>query len=77
MTRDIAILAAVSEAIGSMVEHKTATPRCDMAANCAAPVTHIDNQGFIYCTHHGIARKSFRPCRKLRTAELTRIIASR
>jgi uncharacterized protein (DUF2237 family) len=43
---------------------------CDMKKECQDPVTHIDNNGFIYCQTHGIARKSWKPCRKLTKAEL-------
>jgi hypothetical protein len=48
-------------------------PPCEMSADCKEPVTHIDNSGFIYCTAHGIARRDWKPCRKLRPHELNRI----
>ena len=44
--------------------------RCDMTTGCAAPVTHVDNRGFVYCATHGESRKSSTPCRKLSAAEL-------
>lgn len=46
---------------------------CDMKDDCAAPVTHIDNKGYAYCTQHGVERRSWRPCRKLRGWELRRL----
>ncbi|QWY82830.1 hypothetical protein PP641_gp090 [Arthrobacter phage SilentRX] len=46
---------------------------CDMSEDCKAEVTHIDNSGWLYCTSHGIARRSWKPCRKLRPHELNRL----
>lgn len=43
---------------------------CDGVKGCAAPPTHIDDKGFIYCRAHGIARKAWRRCRQLTRAEL-------
>lgn len=48
-------------------------PTCDMA-DCAEPVTMIDDKGFGFCTNHGLDRRSWRPCRKLRSHELARIL---
>lgn len=48
--------------------------RCDMHDACKAPVTHMDNRGFIYCETHGVARRQGgTPCRKLRPAELRKV----
>lgn len=47
--------------------------RCDMDHDCTDPITHIDNAGFIYCTKHGIRRRDWKPCRKLRPHELNRL----
>lgn len=45
--------------------------RCQMTDDCQEPVTHIDDNGFIYCAEHGQRRKeSGRRCRKLKPAEL-------
>jgi hypothetical protein len=41
-----------------------------MEDGCTAPVTHIDNKGYIYCERHGIERRDVRPCRKLLAREL-------
>jgi len=49
--------------------------RCDGADGCAATVTHIDNKGFIYCTGHGEARRSWLPCRKMRAWEVAKLRA--
>jgi hypothetical protein len=47
--------------------------RCDMTDDCSANVTHIDQDGYAYCTEHGIERRSWMPCRKLRPHELARL----
>jgi hypothetical protein len=47
--------------------------QCDMREDCTAPVTHIDANGFIYCERHGIARRDWKRCRKLRPHELRRL----
>lgn len=44
---------------------------CDMAKQCDASVTHIDNKGFIYCAVHGKERKYTHPTRQLAKWELT------
>lgn len=45
--------------------------RCDMARDCDATVTHIDEKGYAYCAAHGVQRReSGRRCRKLRPWEL-------
>ena len=46
---------------------------CDMTADCKEPVTHLDNKGYAYCTEHGIERRDWRPCRKLRPWEVRRL----
>lgn len=46
---------------------------CQMRADCTDPVTHLDQNGFLYCTNHGLQRRASRPCRKLRPHELTRL----
>ncbi len=51
--------------------------RCDMEEECVATVTHIDNKGFAYCTEHGIARRTWMPCRQLRPWELRRLLRSK
>jgi hypothetical protein len=43
---------------------------CDMEKDCAAPVTHVDEKGYVYCAPHGVERKAYRRCRKLRPYEL-------
>jgi hypothetical protein len=48
-------------------------PTCDMTEDCTEPVTHLDDKGFVYCTYHGILRRGWRPCRKLRKHELNRL----
>ena len=50
------------------------TLRCDMDRECTAPISHIDEKGFIYCREHGIGRRdSGRRCRALARYELARI----
>lgn len=48
-------------------------PVCDMQAGCTAPITHLDKKGFIYCHEHGMERRDYQPCRKLRPHEIRRI----
>lgn len=56
-----------------MTNHATTTLTCDMKRDCTAPITHIDNKGFIYCATHGTDRRDYCPCRKLRPFELRRL----
>jgi hypothetical protein len=46
---------------------------CDMKTDCVKPITMIDESGFIYCTDHGLSRRSWKYCRKLRPFELNRL----
>lgn len=46
---------------------------CDGVERCHATVTHIDNKGYVYCTEHGLERRMYRPCRKLRAWEMNRL----
>jgi hypothetical protein len=48
-------------------------PPCDMAHECPDPVTYIDQAGFVYCTRHGLQRRQYEPCRKLRPNEVNRL----
>ena len=52
---------------------ETMTLRCDMTEDCTDTVTHIDQKGYVYCTEHGIERRSWVPCRKLRAHEVTQL----
>lgn len=46
--------------------------KCEMSHDCAAPVTHIEEKGFVYCAEHGVRRRNIgRRCRQLRPWELT------
>lgn len=49
--------------------------RCEMADDCYAPVTMIENKGYMYCTDHGIARRDppRNKTRKLRPHELRKL----
>lgn len=47
--------------------------RCEMTDKCTEPVTHIDDKGYIYCSHHGLYRRFYRRCRKLRPHEMRRL----
>lgn len=49
------------------------TLKCEMTNDCQHPVTHIDKSGFVYCTAHGLRRRMYEPCRKLRSTELKRL----
>jgi hypothetical protein len=49
-------------------------PHCDMTKDCEKPVTHIDNDGYIYCEKHAAQRKSGGvPTRKLKPAEIKKL----
>lgn len=52
-------------------------PACDMKTDCTEPVSHIDDKGFVYCEKHGLQRRGWRPCRKLRPHELRRLQAGK
>lgn len=47
--------------------------RCDMRAGCTGEVTMIDSAGFVYCEPHGLDRRQYEPCRKLRPYEKRKI----
>ena len=47
--------------------------KCDMRKDCTEPVTMLDSAGFAYCTTHGLERRQYEPCRKLRPYELRRL----
>lgn len=44
--------------------------KCDMVKDCAKPVSHIDSKGYVYCDTHGLQRKIYAKCRKLKAKEL-------
>ena len=46
---------------------------CDGREDCSDPVTHLDRDGFVYCTAHGAWRRQHQPCRKLRPHELRKL----
>lgn len=46
---------------------------CDMTEGCIEAVTMIDEKGYVYCTDHGLERRWWRRCRKLRPHELNRL----
>ena len=54
------------------------TLKCDGERDCARPVTHMDEKGFIYCTAHGVRRHQHGiRCRKLQGWELQRLLAGK
>jgi hypothetical protein len=44
-----------------------------MVEDCTSDVTHLDENGYVYCTPHGIQRRDWKRCRKLRPFELNRL----
>ncbi len=49
---------------------------CDMLGTvCAEPVTHIDENGWVYCTTHGVQRQKMMKCRQLTKSEKGRLLA--
>ena len=51
--------------------------RCDQVRTCRAPVTHIDEDGYVYCAPHGADRRSVCRVRKIKPAELQTLQAGR
>jgi hypothetical protein len=49
-------------------------PRCEMSHDCAQPVTHIGEKGYIYCAGHAADRR-YERTRALRPWELDLIRA--
>ena len=47
---------------------------CDKDPSCTEPIAMIDNKGFVYCADHGLDRRGWVPCRKLRPHELRRVL---
>lgn len=43
--------------------------KCNMTADCANAVTHIDSSGFVYCAFHADCRRRRFPVRKIKPAE--------
>jgi hypothetical protein len=50
---------------------------CDMERGCLAPVTHIDEKGWVYCAPHGKQRKMSHRCRKLTSGEIKTLKAGK
>jgi hypothetical protein len=48
---------------------------CDMDHACTAPITMLDRKGYIYCTPHGLDRRTLSgiPCRKLLVREIAQL----
>jgi hypothetical protein len=44
-----------------------------MSSTCDQPVAYLDDSGFIYCEGHGLTRRQYRACRRLRPHELHRL----
>ena len=51
--------------------------QCEMYRECPSEATHLDQKGFIYCEVHGVARRRFYPCRKMRPHEVRRLLTGR
>ena len=54
-------------------------PTCDMVADCQEPLTHLDENGSVYCYQHGVQRQrsGWKRCRKMRPYEINRIYAGK
>lgn len=44
--------------------------QCEMSNACRAPVTHLGEKGYVYCTEHAADRRQWERCRKMRSWEL-------
>ncbi len=51
--------------------------RCESSDTCEEPVTMMDSSGWIYCSTHGLQRREWKHCRKLRPYELNRLKAGK
>jgi hypothetical protein len=49
------------------------TLKCEMESDCRSPVTYVDTKGYVYCTPHGLQRKDYQRCRKLRPNEIEKL----
>lgn len=49
-------------------------PCCDMNQDCDQLIKYVDSKGFIYCENHGLRRKLYTNCRKLKTSEIKDIL---
>lgn len=58
-------------------ETQAKTLTCDMKEDCTEPVSMIDQKGYAYCESHGMDRRGWIPCRKLRGWELRRLESGR
>ena len=43
--------------------------KCSMHKTCEHDVSYIDEKGFVYCETHGLRRKTYYRCRKLKPKE--------
>jgi len=57
------------------MDSKTKALVCAMDSACDWPIKRIDDKGFVYCDFHGIGRKYYARCRKLRPHELKKLQA--
>lgn len=51
--------------------------KCDMKAECANPVTHIEDKGWVYCTEHATLRRGIHRIRKMQPWEIRRLEAGK
>lgn len=49
------------------------TLQCDVELDCTEHPTMLDTAGFVYCAEHGLDRREYEPCRKLRPHEQRKI----
>lgn len=57
-----------------MVTPASKVLHCDMERSCSEPVTHIDDQGYVYCERHGKQRRGGGiRCRVLLVRELRQL----
>jgi hypothetical protein len=54
-------------------------PYCEMARDCEQEVTHIGDEGYVYCARHAALRRAsgYERCRKMRQWECALIAADK
>ena len=55
----------------------TTAPTCDMSHECKDPVTHIGEDGYVYCAFDALRRRNWERTRKMRPWELRWIAAGK
>jgi hypothetical protein len=55
------------------MSYRSGKLQCDMDRDCQGEITHLGQKGYVYCEKHGLQRRYYRPCRKLRPGEIKKL----